>query len=171
MKLKNSIYLLFFCLNFYKKAKLIVVNIMKKILLVFIVFMCVKSSLENTKLVFNEDNNLYQITFVNSLSTNNFLDFFNNSKVIWIKPRINILYKDKLVKYNKYYFKDISNEKNINNFKKEYINYLNKLGYKNEALNLNTSGIMIDKIKVYLDDDELNFINDNLVDIIVENIS
>ena len=128
---------------------------------------------DDTITVFNEDieySNFYEISFINNLSTNNFLDYFSNSKVIWIKPKMNILYEEKLSKYNKYYFKNVSNYKNINTFKNEYIDYINSLGYKNEALKLKTSGIMIERIKVYSNDEELNYIKNSFIDIKIKNL-
>lgn len=148
---------------------------MKKFILIIILLLLIISiDEEKTKTTFNElieYSNFYEITFINNLSTNNFLNYFSNIKVIWIKPKMNILYASKLKKYNKYYFKEVSNNKNINTFTKEYINYINELGYRTESLKLQTSGIMIEKIKVYLTEGELNYIKSVFTDIKIENVS
>lgn len=149
---------------------------MKKItiLLIVILVSLIINIESNTEMVFNEfleKTNIYEITFTNNLSTNNFLKYFSDVKIIWIKPKMNTLYADKLIKYNKYYFKEVSNDKNIDKFKKDYIDYIDKLGYKNEALKLQISGVMIDKMKLYLNDDQLIYINDVLTDINIENVS
>jgi hypothetical protein len=147
------------------------VSRMKKyILIILIILLLIFNNSNKSITVFNETSNLYEITFINNLSTDNFLSYFNDIKVIWIKPRMNILYEDQLKKYNKYYFKEMTNNKNINAFKKEYINYINNLGYKNEAIKLQTSGIMIEKIKVYMNSEELSYIKMSLNDIKIENI-
>lgn len=149
---------------------------MKKILIVFLILillLIINVDNTNTITVFDETlelSNLYEITFANSLSTNNFLNYFSDIKVIWIKPKMNILYENQLNKYNKYFFKETTNEKNINNFKKEYINYINNLGYRVEALKLQTSGIMIEKIKVYITSEQLSYIKKVFVDIKLENV-
>jgi len=146
---------------------------MKKIIIIVLILFLIKIDYNDTQNVFYEKieySNLYEITCLNNISTNNFNNYFKNIKVIWIKPKINNLYKDKLLKFNKYYFKDISNNKNIENFKNDYINYLNKIGYKSEALKLKTSGVMIEKIKVYLNEEDLIYIKQLPIDIKVENV-
>lgn len=146
---------------------------MKKILFISCLIFLLLFNDNKTEFVFNETleySNLYEITFINNLSTNNFLNYFNDIKVIWIKPKINILFENKLKKYNKYYFKEITNDKNIENFKKEYINYITDLGYRNEAVKYNVSGIMIEKVKVYVNDEQLNYIKRVLTDIKLENV-
>lgn len=145
---------------------------MKKFILLLIIVSLFLSINKKDMPVFNEtlENKLYEITFSNNLSTKNFLDYFENARIIYIKPNMNILYADKLKKFDKYYFKDISNEKNINIFKKEYINYINELGYKTEVLKLQSSGIMIEKIKLYLNQEELSYIKMHLSSIKIENV-
>jgi len=146
---------------------------MKKIIIIVLILFLIKIDYNDTQNVFYEKieySNLYEITCLNNISTNNFNNYFKNIKVIWIKPKINNLYKDKLLKFNKYYFKDISNNKNIENFKNDYINYINKIGYKSEALKLKTSGVMIEKIKVYLNEEDLIYIKQLPIDIKVENV-
>lgn len=147
---------------------------MKRILIVLIIFL-VTLIFNDDKVdyVFNEDlelGNLYEITFINNLSTNNFLNYFNDIKVIWIKPKNNIIYQGKLKKYNIYYFKEIPNHINIENFKNNYIDYINKLGFISEAMKLNVSGIMIYKMKIYVSEEQLNYIKRVLTDIKIENV-
>lgn len=149
---------------------------MKKIISIIALMLILYVNIEKEEIqsVFDEKveySNFYEITFLNNISTNNFLNYFKNMKIIWIKPKINILYENNIKKYKKYYFKQISNEKNIKIFKNEYINYINKLGYKNEALKLQTSGIMIEKIKIYLTKEELSYIKKELIDIKLENVT
>ena len=102
---------------------------MKKILLVLsIVLVTLIFNEDKVDYVFNEDlelENLYEITFINNLSTNNFLNYFNDIKVIWIKPKNNIIYQGKLKKYNTYYFKEIPNHINIENFKCLHVQKIN----------------------------------------------
>ena len=146
---------------------------MKKIIIMLLFLLLIKNSFNDTNSVFLEKieySNLYEITCLNNISTNNFLNYFNDIKIIWIKPKINILYKNKMLRFNKYYFKEISNDKNIKNFKNEYIKYVNKIGYKNESLKLKTSGIMIEKIKVYLNEENLIYIKQLPIDIKIENV-
>lgn len=146
---------------------------MKKIIIMLLFLLLIKNSFNDTNSVFLEKieySNLYEITCLNNISTNNFLNYFNDIKIIWIKPKINILYKNKMLRFNKYYFKEISNEKNIENFKNEYISYINKIGYKSDSLKLKTSGIMIEKIKVYLSEEKLIYIKQLPIDIKIENV-
>ena len=147
---------------------------MKKILVLLTLLLILNlNDVPRVESVFGENfiqTNFYEITFLNNISTNNFLEYFNNIKVIWIKPKMNLLYSDKLNKFNKYYFKEISNSKNISNFMNRYLKSLDSLGYKNEVLKLKTSGIMLDKVKVYLTDDELYNLKIILKDIKIENV-
>lgn len=159
--------------KFYKTIQINNGDFMKKIIIILIILFLIKFSYNDTQSVFLskvEYSNLYEITCLNNISTNNFLNYFNDIKIIWIKPKINILYKDKMLKFNKYYFKEISNDKNIENFKNEYINYIKKIGYKSESLKLKTSGIMIEKIKVYLNEENLIYIKQLPIDIKIENV-
>ncbi len=117
------------------------------------------------KPVFNEiDNkNYYEVIFKSNISTNNFNDYFINTEVIWLKPKINNLYKDK-IKY-KYYFKNLNNLKNIESFKLDYIKYLESIKLYNLKTNIISSGIMIDKIKISATEKEIIELKNNLKNI------
>lgn len=102
---------------------------------------------------------MYILEFPNkNLSTNNLEDYFNDIQIIWLYPYINEIYKEK-INYKKYFFEPISLDENINKFKTNYLNYLNKYGYKTDALNYQISGIKIDRIKVYSKESDIKKIN------------
>ncbi len=108
-----------------------------------------------------EDNN-YQ-TYILDLSdlnitTNNLSKILTNISIknINIYPKINELYKDKLDKitYYKFNYSDLS--LNITKFKETYIEILKNNGFFNDIDNIRINGIPIEKIEVYLSNDQLN---------------
>jgi len=139
------------------------VNVMKKYiisLLIIFLFSLTIDKKEQTMLVFNEtwEHAIYILEFPNqNVSTNN-IKLFDNVKIIWIKPYINNIYKNKL-NYKVYYFEDISQEENINKFKNQFIDLLYINGYRTDAMNYKVSGIKIEKMKVYCNEDDIRNIN------------
>ena len=126
------------------------VSFMKK----FILFVFFLLFINNPSMpVFNEiklESNTYILEFPNqNISTNNFDLYFSDINVVWMEPFINDLYKIK----KRYQFKDIET------FKKNVINELTNNNYKKEALNLNISGIIIKKMKVNCDLEQINSLN------------
>ena len=123
------------------------------LLLVFILSIIINK--EDSLIVFNEENNeygMYILEFSNyNISTNNIENNFKDIKIIWVEPYLNNLYK---IKY-KYYFEDISIEQNINKFKTNVIKKLNELNYKNVAINYEITGIKLNRLKVYCQEDDI----------------
>ena len=124
---------------------------MKKIILLIIfIFLFNLNYSENIMTTFKENNlnNFYILEFPNNnLSTNNFLNYFNDIQVIWIE--FNTKYDVK----KRYVYKDIVDVKN------KYIEELNKNNYKVDAINMFVSGIVINKIKVYSNINKINSLN------------
>lgn len=134
---------------------------MKKYIIVLILFLIILNFNNNEQMVVQMENSeyaMYILEFPNlNISTNN-INKFENIKIIWIKPYINKIYKDK-IKYNVYYFEDISLNSNINKFTNKFIDLLQKNGYINDALNYKISGIRINKMKVYCNETTLINLN------------
>lgn len=124
---------------------------MKKIIILIIfIFLFNLNYSENIMTTFKENNlnNFYILEFPNNnLSTNNFLNYFNDIQVIWIE--FNTKYDVK----KRYVYKDIVDVKN------KYIEELNKNNYKVDAINMFVSGIVINKIKVYSNINKINSLN------------
>ena len=124
---------------------------MKKIILLIIfIFLFNLNYSEKIVTTFKENNlnNFYILEFPNNnLSTNNFLNYFDDIQVIWIE--FNTKYDIK----KRYVYKDIVNVKN------KYIEELNKNNYKVDAINMFVSGIVINKIKVYSNINKINSLN------------
>ena len=124
---------------------------MKKIIILIIfIFLFNLNYSENIMTTFKENNlnNFYILEFPNNnLSTNNFLNYFDDIQVIWIE--FNTKYNVK----KRYVYKDIVDVKN------KYIEELNKNNYKVDAINMFVSGIVINKIKVYSNISKINSLN------------
>lgn len=124
---------------------------MKKIIILIIfIFLFNLNYSENIMTTFKENNlnNFYILEFPNNnLSTNNFLNYFDDIQVIWIE--FNTKYDVK----KRYVYKDIVDVKN------KYVEELNKNNYKMDAINMFVSGIVINKIKVYSNINKINSLN------------
>ena len=124
---------------------------MKKIIvLIIFIFLFNLNYSENIMTTFKENNmnNFYILEFPNNnLSTNNFLNYFNDIQVVWIE------FTTKYNIKNRYVYKNIIDAKN------KYIDELNKQNYKIEAINLSISGIIISKVKIYSNIDKINSLN------------
>ena len=136
---------------------------MKKIVLLLLsCFLYIGLKKENVTMVFNDGNNeysMYILEFPNlNISTNNIQKIFENIKIIWIEPYVNLLYKDKL-NYKKYYFEEISLKENINKFIKYYKNLLNNNNYNIDAINIDITGLKIIKMQVYCKEQDIINLN------------
>ena len=108
--------------------------------------------------VFNEQSTeyaMYILIFPNqNVSTNNLENIFKDIQIIWLEPSINVLYKERL-NYKQYYFEDISLKENINRFKNNFLTKLQDNNYKLDAINLQISGIKINRMKVYSNEENI----------------
>ena len=124
---------------------------MKKIIILIIfIFLFNLNYSEKVMTTFKENNlnNFYILEFPNNnLSTNNFLNYFDDIQVIWIE--FNTKYNIK----KRYVYNGIVDTKN------KYITELNNNNYKLDAVNLSISGIVINKIKVYSNINKINNLN------------
>lgn len=122
----------------------------KVILLIIFVFLLNLNYEERISTAFKEDNeyNFYVLEFPNkNLSTNNFLNYFNDIQVIWVEV------------YSKYNVKKRYNYTNISELKKSYLKELENNNYKLEAINFKISGFIINKIKIYSNINKINKLN------------
>ena len=143
---------------------------MRKIIIFIIVIISIFFSLiitkgEDTKMVFSEDNNYYDVYILDiskeNINTNNIIDFFDDIKILEIYPYINPIYK-KLLNINSYSFNTIlSNKKNISLFVNEYLNKLEHNNLREEIIKYRINGIKINKIKVYASNNSMNYILNN----------
>ena len=108
--------------------------------------------------VFNEQSTeyaMYILIFPNqNVSTNNLENIFKDIQIIWLEPSINVLYKERL-NYKQYYFEDIFLKENINRFKNNFLTKLQDNNYKLDAINLQISGIKINRMKVYSNEENI----------------
>lgn len=145
---------------------------MKKIIVLILISLFIFNLKdEKVQTVFNEETeySLYILTFPNkNISTENFINYFNNLKVIWIKPYMDNIYKKKMIKYSVYNFDSISIKSNINKFKNNFIKKLEENNYKKYALNYRIEGIKIEEIMVYCSNKQIDKINNQIenVDIV-----
>lgn len=122
----------------------------KVILLIIFVFLLNLNYEERISTAFKEDNeyNFYVLEFPNkNLSTNNFLNYFNDIQVIWVEVD------------SKYNVKKRYNYTNIVELKKSYLKELENNNYKLEAINFKISGFIINKIKIYSNINKINKLN------------
>lgn len=122
----------------------------KVILLIIFVFLLNLNYEERISTAFKEDNeyNFYVLEFPNkNLSTNNFLNYFNDIQVIWVEVD------------SKYNVKKRYNYTNISELKKSYLKELENNNYKLEAINFKISGFIIKKIKIYSNINKINKLN------------
>lgn len=147
---------------------------MKKYLVILVIVVCFFiNNKEEIKPVF--DYNEEDITIVNiiipNLNTNNFSDYFNEQlEIIGLYPKVNILYKDKIG--NMFYsFSKDGIKANITSFIKYYKSVLRKNNFTNDLILTEYSGINIEKVKVYLSYEELNYFLRNCFNCTYEKIS
>lgn len=130
---------------------------------------------ENTKSVFQEQTNgtlKYQIILENNeVNTNNFVKYFINYQVESISPYIHPLYKNKAKPIQEFTFDYTTMGSNIEKFTKKYISFLEKKGYKQEALKARLSGIIIEKVVIYSEEEEIIKLKEWLPNLKYEKIS
>lgn len=95
------------------------------------------------------------LLIIPSLNTNNFTNYFDdNIEIIGIYPKVNMLYKEKIG--NMYYqFNKNNIKQDIINFSKFYKKILQKNNFSNDLILINYNGINIEKVKVYINNDNL----------------
>jgi len=153
-----------------------VIKLKKYFLLVFtivLVFIFCSNNMENTALVFNEneyinnyDNEYFYITSKKiQLNTNNFSNYFNDSdiKIIGVYPSLTKIYNDKIKQKISYYgFNTLYSIKvNINNFTNKYVSVLKNNNYIEEANMVYFDGVNIDKVLVYAPYNSIYFHSSN----------
>ena len=122
----------------------------KVILLIILAFLLNLTYEERISTTFKEDNefDFYVLEFPNkNLSTNNFLNYFNDIQVVWVEVD------------SKYNVKKRYNYTNISELKKSYLKELENNNYKLEAINFKISGFIINKIKIYSNINKINKLN------------
>ena len=106
--------------------------------------------------VIDSDNMVEATIVVPGLSTKNFSSYFDNDdEIIGIYPKINLLYKDRVsVKF--YQFSKSTVTDNINDFIRYYKNILKKNNFNDDLVLVDYNGIIIEKVKLYVDNKYLN---------------
>ena len=106
--------------------------------------------------VIDSDNMVEATIVVPGLSTKNFSSYFDNDdEIIGIYPKINLLYKDRVsVKF--YQFSKSTVTDNINDFIRYYKNILKKNNFNDDLVLADYNGIIIEKVKLYVDNKYLN---------------
>lgn len=106
--------------------------------------------------VIDSDNMVEATIVVPGLSTKNFSSYFDNDdEIIGIYPKINLLYKDRVsVKF--YQFSKSIVTDNINDFIRYYKNILKKNNFNDDLVLADYNGIIIEKVKLYVDNKYLN---------------
>lgn len=135
------------------------------IVVISIFFSLIITKGEETEMVFNEQDNSYDVYLLDiskeNINTNNIFNYFEDVKILEIIPYINPLYK-KVINISSYSFNTIlSNKKNISLFINEYLNKLDEYHLKEEIINYRINGIKINKIKVYASNYSMNNIINN----------
>ena len=108
--------------------------------------------------VFNENNyyEIYYLDFRNTnLTTNNFIEYFNNKNIdiLKIQPYINPIYRNKISFYE-YQFDYSGINSNIKKLKDKYLSELKIINY-DEYVKYRISGIKIDMVKVYAREEDI----------------
>ena len=133
---------------------------MKKIILLTILLITLtlltnkeKVIIVNSELDNNEMMNILLI--IPGLNTNNFTNYFDGSiEVIGIYPKVSVLYKERIG--NMYYqFNKNNIKQDILHFTKYYKSILEKNKFNNDLILITYSGIVIDKVSVYISGDNL----------------
>ena len=135
------------------------------IILVFLFSFLIITNGEETTMVFNEQDNSYDVYLLDiskeNINTNNIFNYFEDCKILEIIPYVNPIYK-KVININSYSFNTIlNNKKNISLFINEYLNKLDEYHLKEEIINYRINGIKINKIKVYASNYSMNNLINN----------
>lgn len=132
---------------------------MKKLFIV-IIFLLFIFSVKSYSL--NSDSYRVRSLYFSNLSTNNIIDYFSDKVVIRMYPRINPIYKERIgdVSY-KVQGDSLSSELDL--FRDKYLSFIKKNSYLDYNY-LYMNGISIDRLDVYISDDDLNnLVNSDLV--------
>ena len=130
----------------------------KKIILFFsltIILVILSISKERTELVYNEisnDSEYRQIylTFENNiLNTNNFEDYFKDIEVLKVYPYINPVYAGRIKSNYSYSFTHNNHNYDLERFENNYINTLRNIGLMSEANEYQVRGVIIKKVLIY----------------------
>jgi len=136
---------------------------MKRILFVFVVLLVsilIVNKKDNTILVNNTLDNIEngsQIFYLNipNLTTKNIFNYFNDENIILgIYPYVNPLYK-KRVGNMFFNFDSKSLNSNVTRFISHYKTVLRKNNFNNDLTMVDYNGIKIEKVKLYMDGNEL----------------
>ena len=119
----------------------------------FIVFILVVTRVKSSFFIDVSDDvyDMYTLTFEN-LSTDNFLDYFSDLRVINIYPYVNPVYKKSVGDLS--YHIDGNLVDSISDFKNKYLDIIKKNSYLDYSY-LYLNGINISKMDVYLSHKEL----------------
>lgn len=136
---------------------------MKKVLFLLAVFLIILfSSNEKIEYAFKENVEgyyQYELIFENKeLSTVNFETYFSNLQVLTIFPEISPLYKNQFpfLNYSFDTYRSISD--NLSRFQNKYIHTLENSGYRKEALKAKMSGIIIAKVIIYSEENNIIYL-------------
>lgn len=133
---------------------------MKKIIYILIILtliILINVKTENVMPVMDYDTSDY-ITgylFIPGLTTKTIGNYFDSNNIVALYPYINPLYKSK-INYTYFPFTYESIKINIDRFTNYYKRTLDKNNLSNELININYSGIKIEKLKVIILSSELN---------------
>ena len=143
---------------------------LKKIALFFsltIILVILSISKERTELAYNEitnDSEYTQIylTFENNiLNTNNFEDYFKDIEVLKVYPYINPVYAGRIKANYSYSFTHNNHNYDLERFKNNYINTLRNIGLISEANEYQVRGVIIKKVLIYSNLDNIKEIINN----------
>jgi len=124
-------------------------------------------SKERTELAYNEitnDSEYTQIylTFENNiLNTNNFEDYFKDIEVLKVYPYINPVYAGRIKANYSYSFTHNNHNYDLERFKNNYINTLRNIGLISEANEYQVRGVIIKKVLIYSNLDNIKEIINN----------
>lgn len=108
---------------------------------------------ERVDSVFSSDTfsyHIYELTFENKeLSTRNFKDYFMDYKIIFVQVYLSDIYKHKIPSQIYPFVMHQSIEQNISRLEKKYIDLLEYIGYRKEALKVTMNGLFIKKVTLY----------------------
>lgn len=132
----------------FKKVSLFIV--------LLILGMIVNNSKIKTEMVYSEieEHNYRQIYLLfenNNLNTNNFIELFNNIVVLKIYPYINPVYASRIKANYNYSFNHGNYSYELEKFKTEYLKVLKNIGLVSEANYYQSSGVIIKRVLVYED--------------------
>lgn len=125
-------------------------------IVLLILGMIVNNSKTKTEMVYSEieEHNYRQIYLLfenNNLNTNNFTELFKNVEVLKIYPYINPVYASRIKANYNYSFNGSNYSHELEKFKTAYLKVLKNIGLVNEANYYQSSGVIIKKVLVYED--------------------